>query len=681
MAPLPLPPLTLRLAVTGRRRTPDNAVIREALASVFGAAAGALAAAKGQVGHLHHPETSPMLALVSALAQGADQIATEAFLELPLPAGVARRLEAVLPFGPEDYAGTMLLDDGSADEAAADRMRRLMAQAERRLILADRPRRAQPMNARASAEERRFVDNRYALGGDLLVRQADLLIALWDDIPNNDIGGTASVISQALRDGVPVLVIDIETGSLTLRTSQAPVGDVLTRHAIALIDGDLQAHLEKLLAPVFRPPSLSVEISGRIEPPDAMRSFFSLGGEGVESAPAAVAGLDCKLYTGLLWITGAEKPHKEASSLEIRDWLDHEAERHGDAQRGGGAKHWAPSACVSRHRFPAKPLNCDYVRRAVASGKIRAGVGLPLAQTIGAPWGFADAAATRLGHLYRSVYVGLFGIGALAVFIAVLGLLMNKSYKPWFVGVELAILGFGLAIYILTRRRDIHSRYLGARRISEELRPAWLVARLGLGGRRALAEDATWRAWATQGWIGNVGLPDLQLDRAALATIAGEINADIVQDQLGYHKSNAIKLGLLHEQLEKWGYRTIIISIAISLFYVVFAGFGHLKEPVLDWAVALAGAFLPAVAAGLAGIRFQGDFRRFAERSAQSALELERLGQALADFAARMAEPKSASEDGFASLRVLLLDLERVLLKDLDDWHFVYRARPTPEVG
>ena len=97
-------------------------------------------------------------------------------------------------------------------------------------------------------------------------------------------------------------------------------------------------------------------------------------------------------------------------------------------------------------------------------------------------------------------------------------------------------------------------------------------------------------------------------------------------------------------------------------------------------AVVIAGAGLPAVAAALAGIRYQGDFYRFSERAAETARELQRIDNALKAFAC-WPENTWNSTDQFAELRDIIIDLEGVLLNDLDDWRFVYRARPTPEPG
>ena len=93
-----------------------------------------------------------------------------------------------------------------------------------------------------------------------------------------------------------------------------------------------------------------------------------------------------------------------------------------------------------------------------------------------------------------------------------------------------------------------------------------------------------------------------------------------------------------------------------------------------------AGAGLPALAAAFAGVRYQGDFHRFSERAAQTARELQRVENELTAFELR-APDASVCVEPFAELRDIVIHLSDILLSDLEDWRFVYRARPTPEPG
>jgi hypothetical protein len=80
---------------------------------------------------------------------------------------------------------------------------------------------------------------------------------------------------------------------------------------------------------------------------------------------------------------------------------------------------------------------------------------------------------------------------------------------------------------------------------------------------------------------------------------------------------------------------------------------------------------LPAAGAALAGMRFQGDFERFSERSHKTQVALQRTEKAFDTFIERCGEgPAQLSEQPplFETLATLITELERELLSDLDDW-------------
>jgi hypothetical protein len=54
---------------------------------------------------------------------------------------------------------------------------------------------------------REVVDQAYVDAGDELIRQAELLVAVWDGQPSRGPGGTADVVAAARRAGLPVTVV------------------------------------------------------------------------------------------------------------------------------------------------------------------------------------------------------------------------------------------------------------------------------------------------------------------------------------------------------------------------------------------------------------------------------------------------------------------------------------------
>jgi len=238
----------------------------------------------------------------------------------------------------------------------------------------------------------------------------------------------------------------------------------------------------------------------------------------------------------------------------------------------------------------------------------------------------------------------------------------------------------------------LHQRFLQAREMSEQFRAAWALGQLGLGGRQVLTPEAQWSDWASQSWIARIGLPEARIDDDWLRTTAETLLLSMVQDQIAYHQRNSRRLTALHHGLEMFGKTVVWLTFGIGLLFLLYVGLLWLvfdtTEPGKYVAafVTIAGAFLPALATVFASWRYQGDFERFARRSARTARELALLDAALADFGVGLAGgsatvPAIASGTAFAQLREIVLRLDRVLTDDLDDWRYVYRARPNPEPG
>jgi len=120
--------------------------------------------------------------VVSALAQGADQIVAEAIMN-----GVHGELLPVLPFKSNVYER----DFETAEER--EHFHQFLNDAD------------QPWTAwdgeSPSSEERTTA---YRLAGERVVRESDILIAIWDGEPSRGEGGTAEIITYAIRKEIPV---------------------------------------------------------------------------------------------------------------------------------------------------------------------------------------------------------------------------------------------------------------------------------------------------------------------------------------------------------------------------------------------------------------------------------------------------------------------------------------------
>jgi hypothetical protein len=152
-------------------------------------------------------DTEARLRLHTPLATGADQIAAICARS----SGYA--VSALLPFEPMEYRK----DFADGDELAGF---------EQALEAAD--------EIVALPGERSDLEAAYVLVGQSLVRNADIIVAIWDGEQARGPGGTAHVVELAIEDGVPVIHIRIDHDS----------DDIQVR---ALIDGDRSAPFDKSL--------------------------------------------------------------------------------------------------------------------------------------------------------------------------------------------------------------------------------------------------------------------------------------------------------------------------------------------------------------------------------------------------------------------------------------------------
>jgi len=125
--------------------------------------------------------------VISPLAEGTDQIVAEEGLS----AGC--ELHCPLPFQQEEYER-----DFSTPEAL-DRFRHLLGKASLVHELGG--------NGETEAER----DASYASAGGEVLRQSDILLAVWDGNPAKGTGGTAQIVEEARQAGIPVVWIHSRT--------------------------------------------------------------------------------------------------------------------------------------------------------------------------------------------------------------------------------------------------------------------------------------------------------------------------------------------------------------------------------------------------------------------------------------------------------------------------------------
>ena len=756
-----LPPLVFTVAITGQQdiQGAQHDKLTKLVTGVLGAAHRELTAKQRKSAiDCNRPLR---LRFVSALAPGADQIGAraaladerhkegwqlDALLPFAVPVCQQKAREALEKRNAEKDDEALTLAPGEIDEALAA-IPDLAGRAHRRLELADwEPSKDDP-------EHSDWSDRRFATIGQMLVRRCDLLIAIWDGLPPRGRGGTADVITEARRSGVPVVWIDPkapdELHSLIPGPASAsvPASDLVIRWRAArakdpCVSPDADKAISRAVEQVLLGGNEGRMICIKRYLDEEPTWKWTTKAEPGESSGEQVPGDTFWFYPFMLYLFLRLPPRAKRvqSSAEIA----------------------AGEPAKPLRSWPLKP-----VRRAdkrfwwrkvllypFGFGAERGEAGTANAAPLLDHAERADALATRFSNQYRSAYVKIFALAPLAVTWAVLSLLL-PAFKPFFVICELFTVGWAAQIYLRSRDRDpvelhklpdgwrkryralsldTHQRWLDARLIAESQRSGQLLAWVGLSGRRpieeqAKAEDAEQpeghpkdhaghhakaqghaprTVWAPHFSNAIAALPELPHDGEGvtpvtrmtperIAQVAAAAGA-VIEHQRGYHDLNHQRLEQLNHRLDTFSLVMIGIAFVFSAAFLLFwlinlpgplyrlpmpAGKGSWQYALystLKPMAAFGGAVLPAVAAAAAGIRFQGDFGRFAMRSKDTAERLtvlaERAERIATDAGVCGIDACAGRPPLFEQLLDLLLDTQAVLDEDLADWRFAYAARP-----
>jgi tetratricopeptide (TPR) repeat protein len=190
--PVSIPVHPMRVGVVGHRRLPgEERLLGLSEQSLTRLLARAVA------------EVQPCLVLLSALAEGADQLVAE----VALSPAINGLLEAVLPLELADYSTTF------ESEQSQLRLRALLDRAHAIRFVSPPPSGAPERSGRAATSahaERSTAQEReaaYEWGGRYIVDRCEVLLALWDGQPACGRGGTAETIAYARQVGRPLVWI------------------------------------------------------------------------------------------------------------------------------------------------------------------------------------------------------------------------------------------------------------------------------------------------------------------------------------------------------------------------------------------------------------------------------------------------------------------------------------------
>lgn len=450
----------------------------------------------------------------------------------------------------------------------------------------------------------------YVLVGKAVVATADILVAIWDGGEGNGPGGTAHVVDLALGISVPVIHIAIDRETGAVKATRLLVGGDVVEPVVEPLSG--AAAFDALVRDTLMPHTTQER--------EQLAAFFD------EREKRTNVRIEYPLLLALFGVKSlASRPWRQRSiEQDITD------DRVGSAEPGG----------------TRLPLDLAY--------------------------GWANFLAIRYAQLFRSGHVANYVLSALAVILA-LGGLIAPGIKIFLVFAELGVIGLLFFNTSAGKDGDWHRRWLQYRHLAESLRPLAYLKRTGIVStpfrsdfihgplhREAGADWTRWYAAAT--WREMDSARGI-MTCADIPHLADAALREQIIPQAAYHRVNAERMRRLDHRLHEVGNFLMGAVIASCVLYLV--GYG----PLHDWIESMTGPFifltagLPAVSAAVFGMRGHGEHLLAASRSANTAIALAANSDRL---------------KGAADLETMANELKNtaaIMLADLNEWSVAYSER------
>lgn len=458
----------------------------------------------------------------------------------------------------------------------------------------------------------RSAQDGYVLVGKAVIATSDVIIAIWDGEPANGPGGTAHVVELALRESVPVIHLRIDRANNDVSTVRLIVGGDLEEPELAELS--TAEHYLKLLADILTP-------HDGIER-DHIREYYR------EEERQINLRIEYPLLLAMLRV----------KKLAARPW-----------------KQDSIQTDIERER---SVLRDDY----------RPSLRMPLERG----YGWSNFLAIRYAQRFRSGHITNYALSALAVLVALTGLLL-PAIKIYLVMVELVLIG---ALFYNTsagRKGDWHRRWLQYRHLAESLRPLLYLKRIGLtsppfrsdyiSGAHRKEAGTDWTRWYTAAVWREMASPGGEMSRDLVHLLAKAAIEEQLLPQAQYHERNSECMHNLDHRLHEVGNFLMGCVIATCCLYIIgYFTMHDVVKPLTNLLVVLT-AGLPAAGAAVFGMRGHGEHLLQASRSAQTAAALRKNARCLAEI------------EDIEDLTRELQKTSFIMLADLNEWTTTYSER------
>jgi hypothetical protein len=607
------------------------------------------------------PNHQGRMRLHSMLADGVDQMAAHEALRrgwdlvAPLPFGAD--LNCAINARPNTAADAQALLDGAspADRAVAARaaaIRDIQARA-RVFELADRDAEIEPLflaaldstapeSARSTLNA--LISARVALAARVIVEQSDFIVAIWDGEQAGLVGGTGHTVHVALSMGAAVIWINPLAPNewRVLRSQEALLGG-----AAPASEQERTKHIGELVREAFEPKAPKQKKHAHAHNLNAGMGALDASEWRPASDPRWHA------YRRIEAVFGGEANLNPLRSLRQR------YETPEQIAEGSGAQALA-------HARSAPGADHGFVEQ--------------LATLVLPRFAWADGISSHLSDTYRSGMVINFTLSALAIVGGIAYFPFADAQAKWaFALFEFVLLGAILLITRLGQRRGWHSRWFETRRAAEYLRHAPLLLALGAArapGRWPRGADTSWPEWYARQALREVGLPRIKVTSDYLRHCLSNLLDRHILQQRDYHHAKAQRLTNVHFNLDRLSEFLFQVAVASVAFYLAMQLAAHLHlvdGHAVDRAAKIftfLGVLFPTFGGAIAGIRYFGDFERFAAISEVTAQKLDavhvRIEMLLAAPAAKL---------DYQSVAELAHAADDIVVSEIENWQAVFGGK------
>jgi hypothetical protein len=630
----PRPRLALAVGIIGHRlnRLPSE---QTKLATIANEIAAALAAIGREVAAAHSvyaeyfSDQRPVIAVISALAEGADRFGARAAIALKHAAandaGVDFQLDVPLPFSVDVYKEDFKIEDSKSEFDTLLRAARSV------LILPGERGTPDDSNQKATLRENRSYED----AGITLLNQSDVILAVWDGEAGAGRGGTRDLLDIAALSGTPIIHIDAKCERPTRVLWNGLARFPSAPNAVDDLPAEsLGTALPGLIGKLLRPPEAERDAE-RLR----LKSY----------------------YEKRLWLRnfGLAFPMLMAL-LEVRE------RRHTD---------WRPPR--------PEELAADLVkfdRSEPPNAKLQQ------TSTLATAYSWADAWGVWLAQVFRSAFVMNFSLAAFAVVVAAASLVwtdlaefvaaaakdasiseMAKElarHKLPFVLIELI---FILSVVGVTRAGYVngwHHRWIETREVAERLRMAFPLWALGLRPTTFPAEEPAWTGWYTRAIVREQGMRPAILDAAGLQQGRATLRS-LLADQCSYHRSTEKRMEKMERRLELIGAVLFILTLLALFVFVLTVLVDVPLRARISFAVTGIAAGFPALGTATFGIRVIGDFDGIARRSKRTYEVLQRIIDAI----------DAEDPPSLTALRARARAASDIMLGDVSSWRLAAESR------